>query len=70
MFVVGPGDKVMSQKVTVEQRERGTALISEGLKPGQSIVTQGQYRLTDGTVVKPSKAKHHSAGRTGTLPVK
>ena len=71
VFVVGPDNKVSSQKVEVEQRERGVALVSQGLKPGQTVVVQGQYRLADGTEVKPSKPSQvadESAATSGMLP--
>jgi len=70
-FVVGPDDKVATQQIQVAQRRRGTALVSDGLQPGQSVVTQGQYRLTDGTVVassKPEQVANQSAATSGLLP--
>lgn len=71
MFVVGPDNKVAARQVRIAQRERGTALLSEGLQPDQSVVTQGQYRLVDGTVVassKPDQVPNASAKTSGLLP--
>jgi len=71
VFVVGQDNKAAIQQVQVAQRQRSTALVSDGLQPGQSVVTQGQYRLTDGTVVAPSKPEqvaNQSAATSGLLP--
>lgn len=71
VFVVGAGQKVMMRPVQVAQRERGVALVSSGLKPGETVVVQGQYRLVDGTVVQPSASNQvvdSSAATSGLLP--
>ncbi|WP_428486562.1 efflux RND transporter periplasmic adaptor subunit [Rhodopila sp.] len=70
-FVLGPDNKVAAHQVQVAQRERGRALISQGLQAGQSVVEQGQYRLVDGTVVvssKPDQVANASAATSGLLP--
>lgn len=71
LFVVGDGNKVAVSQIQVDQRQRGEALVGKGLQPGQTVVTQGQYRLTDGTVVAPSKPDQvpdKSAASSGLLP--
>jgi multidrug efflux system membrane fusion protein len=71
VYVVGPDEKVAARTVQVAQRNRGVALISEGLKADESIVTQGQYRLADGTVITPSppeQVANESAASAGLLP--
>ncbi len=71
VYVVGVGEKVSPQPVTVAQRRRGMALVSAGLKPGETVVVQGQYRLVDGTVVTPSQPDQvasSSAASSGLLP--
>jgi multidrug efflux system membrane fusion protein len=71
VFVVGPDEKVAARTVQVAQRNRGVALISEGLKPDESVVTQGQYRLADGTTITPSppeQVANESAASSGLLP--
>jgi multidrug efflux system membrane fusion protein len=47
---------VKIQVVTVAQTTGGTVGISEGLKPGQVVVTDGQDKLQDGTQVVPNRA--------------
>jgi len=71
VFVVGAGQKVAMRPVQVAQRERGVVLVSSGLKPGEIVVVQGQYRLVDGTVVQPSapdQVADTSAATSGLLP--
>ena len=71
VYVVGDGEKVSPRPVTVVQRERGSALVGTGLKAGETVVVQGQYRLVDGTVVAPSQPDQvasSSAASSGLLP--
>lgn len=70
-FVVGADDKVAMRPVQVAQRQRGVALISAGLKAGEKVVTQGQYRLVEGTAVtaaEPGQVANASTATSGMLP--
>jgi multidrug efflux system membrane fusion protein len=49
VFVVRPDGTVQLQPVDVAQMLDGRALINSGLKPGDTVVTAGQYRLQAGT---------------------
>ncbi|HEY4044349.1 MAG TPA: efflux RND transporter periplasmic adaptor subunit, partial [Rhodopila sp.] len=51
VFVVGPGNTVHLQPVKIAETLDGRALVSDGLKPGDTVVTAGQYRLQDGTKI-------------------
>jgi len=51
VFVVRPGDKVEERPVTVEQTLEARALVSSGLASGDTVVTAGQYRLSNGVQV-------------------
>lgn len=71
VFVVGADDKVRVRPVEVGQRTRGTAVVSTGLSPGETVVAQGQYRVTDGAVVQPADPSQVAASSTasaGMLP--
>ena len=71
VFVVGPGNRVAIRPVEVAQRLHAVALISSGLKPGETVVVQGQYRLTPGTLVAsapPSGAPDPTTASAGMLP--
>jgi multidrug efflux system membrane fusion protein len=71
VFAVGPDDKVVVRPVQVAQRFRGEALIGAGLSPGETVVTQGQYRLTPGARVvstQPAQVANSSPATSGLLP--
>ena len=72
VFVVGPDNKVTGTPIEVQQRERGTALVSHGLQPNQTVVEQGQYNLVDGTAVvasRPDQVANASPATSGLLPL-
>ncbi|TGD97784.1 efflux RND transporter periplasmic adaptor subunit [Methylobacterium nonmethylotrophicum] len=56
VFVVGADRRVSMRPVRIAQRVRGTALIASGLSAGETVVVQGQYRLTPGTEVVDAPA--------------
>jgi membrane fusion protein, multidrug efflux system len=71
VYVVGADKRVSVQPVEVTQRLHMAALISKGLQAGETVVVQGQYRLTPGTLVaaaKPSEAPNPSTASAGMLP--
>ena len=71
VYVVGADKRVSVQPVEVEQRLHAAALITKGLRPGETVVVQGQYRLTPGTLVvatAPSDAPSPSTASAGMLP--
>ncbi len=51
VFVVQPDGKVQERSVVVAQTLNGRALIDSGLQPGDTVVTAGQYRLSNGVQV-------------------
>ncbi len=56
VYVVGPGSTVKIHNITVAQTTAGTVGISDGLQPGDLVVTDGQDKLQDGTKVVPNQA--------------
>jgi len=56
VYVVGPNNTVKIQTVTLAQTTGGTVGISDGLQPGQVVVTDGQDKLQDGTKVVPNSS--------------
>lgn len=50
-YVVDAGNKAQMQPVVAGGSEAGLTVISQGLQPGQRVVTDGQYRLTPGAQV-------------------
>lgn len=51
LFVIKPDNTVEMRKVDVAEVEGNVAAIAQGLKAGERVVVDGQYRLTDGTAV-------------------
>ena len=71
MFVVGADNKVAVRPVEVAQRQHAVALISKGLKAGETVVVQGQYRLTPGVLVAETRASevpNKTTATSGMLP--
>ena len=71
VFVVGADRKVAIRSVVVSQRMGGTALISKGLKAGETVVVQGQYRLEPGVAVAETSGDQVSSttpASVGLLP--
>jgi multidrug efflux system membrane fusion protein len=55
-FVAKPNDTVERRDVEVAATEDGVTVITKGLKSGERIVVSGQYRLSDGSHIRPSAA--------------
>jgi membrane fusion protein, multidrug efflux system len=71
VYVVGADKRVSVQPVEVTQRLHAVALIAKGLQAGETVVVQGQYRLTPGTLVvatAPSNVLNPSTASSGMLP--
>jgi multidrug efflux system membrane fusion protein len=56
-FVVGSDNKVVMRDITVSQEGDGQSVVSTGLTPGETVVTSGQYRLVQGSLVQSSAAR-------------
>ena len=55
-FVVGGDNKVETRAITVGQEGDGQSVVLTGLTAGETVVTAGQYRLVQGSLVQPSAA--------------
>lgn len=62
VFVIGADNKVEKRLVKLNRTLDGTAVIDEGLKAGEMVVTDGQMRLVPGSVVK-IKSDIHAKGK-------
>jgi multidrug efflux system membrane fusion protein len=52
VYVIKPDDTVERRAVTVAAIQDGIAVVTKGLKPGERVVVDGQYRLTNGARVR------------------
>ena len=51
-FVVGADNTVSLRNVTVQRTFADQSIIADGLKPGETVITDGQLRLTNGSRVE------------------
>jgi multidrug efflux system membrane fusion protein len=56
VFVVKPDQTVDSRSVTVERTSGDESVIKDGLKPGETVITDGQLRLVPGTRITVKNA--------------
>jgi len=54
-FVIKPDQTVEMRPIAVDQVQDGVALIADGLRAGERVVIDGQYRLQPGSKVAPSE---------------
>lgn len=53
VFVVEQGNRAAIRRVRTEARRDGTAVVLEGLSPGDMVIAQGQTRVRPGAAVAP-----------------
>ncbi|NTW70344.1 MAG: efflux RND transporter periplasmic adaptor subunit [Chlorobiaceae bacterium] len=56
VFLLGSGNRVKKQAITVTGKSGNNYIVGSGLKAGETIVTAGTEKLPDGTVIKPLSA--------------
>src|SRR5439155_3250170 len=61
-FVIRDDQTVQMRPLKVAQIEGGMALIDEGLKPGERVVVDGQYKLQPGSHVQPAESPGKGGG--------
>src|SRR5262249_25336523 len=64
-YVIKPDSTVERREVEVTTVQDGIAIISKGLSPGEQVVVEGQYRLTQGARVRPTEPKPAGSGAAG-----
>jgi multidrug efflux system membrane fusion protein len=62
VYVVGQNNVAKRQNVDVAATQNGLAVIGKGLQSGTQVVVDGQYRLTDGSTVKPGAPQTANTG--------
>ena len=65
VFVVKPDSTVEQRPVVTGQRVNEEVVVDKGLKPGETIVTEGQLRLEPGTVVTTGRGGDQGGGDRG-----
>ena len=60
-FSVDQNSKANLQKIKIGQSVDGRSVVDDGLKPGQRVITAGQYRVQPGTLVTTAVANSEQA---------
>lgn len=60
-YVIKPDDTVERRAVEVASVQDGIAVVTKGLKPGERVVVDGQFRLTEGARVRFLSARPGAA---------
>jgi multidrug efflux system membrane fusion protein len=55
-YIIKPDNTVERRSVELASIQDGVAVVTKGLSPGERVVVNGQYRLTNGARVKPEDA--------------
>jgi membrane fusion protein, multidrug efflux system len=66
VYTIGADQKVRRVGVTVDSTQQGIAVIGKGLAAGEEVVTNGQYRLDEGTLVRVEQAAGTAPGQAST----
>ncbi|HEV2100373.1 MAG TPA: efflux RND transporter periplasmic adaptor subunit [Stellaceae bacterium] len=61
-YVIRKDDTVERRNIEVAATQEGLAVVTKGLKPGERIVVDGQFRLTDGARVRIAPPPKNVAG--------
>ena len=56
LFVVGPGNRAVQRVVVADRTEGPYWIVTQGLAPGEKVITQGLANLKDGAAIKPVPA--------------
>jgi len=60
-YTVGPDNKAELRKVKVSQSIDGRSVVEEGLKPGEQVITGGQFKVQPGSLVMTAVASSDAA---------
>ena len=66
-YVVGANDKIEMRNLEVGEIQDGQAVIKNGVKAGERVVTAGYYRLKPGSTVELQHNKQQTPGRATAL---
>ena len=56
VWVVGPGNKAVQRTVVADRTQGAYWVVTQGLAPGEKVITQGTANLRDGAQIKPVPA--------------
>ena len=53
LFVVGPGNRAVQRTIVADRTQGPYWVVTQGLAPGEKVITQGTANLRDGAEIKP-----------------
>lgn len=56
LFIVGPGNRAVHRTVVADRTQGPYWVVTQGLAPGEKVITQGTANLRDGAPIKPVPA--------------
>jgi membrane fusion protein (multidrug efflux system) len=56
VFVVGPGNRAVQRVIVADRTDGPYWVVTQGLAPGEKVITQGTANLRDGAQIKPVPA--------------
>jgi membrane fusion protein (multidrug efflux system) len=56
LFIVGPGNRAAQRAVVADRTQGPNWVVTQGLAPGEKVITQGIANLRDGAPIKPVPA--------------
>ena len=65
LFVVGPGNRAVQRTVVAARTQGQYWVITQGLAPGEKVITQGLGMLRDGAQIRPVPASAPQGGHAG-----
>jgi len=68
VYIVNPDSTVSTRPVQVDRTVDDLTVVSSGLKPGESVVTDGQLRLSPGAKVVIKKPNAQGAAADAAPP--
>lgn len=68
VFVARDDSSVEVRKVRVDATQKTVAVVGQGLNGGETVVTEGQLRLTAGARIRPAGAPEGKSGAAGAKP--
>jgi len=56
LWVVGPGNRAVERTIVADRAQGQYWVVTQGLAPGEKVITQGTANLKDGAPIKPVPA--------------
>ena len=63
LFVVGPGNRAVQRTIVADRTQGPYWVVTQGLAPGEKVITQGTANLRDGAADQAGAAKRAAAGQ-------